>query len=163
MIRGIMTHHDTHRHSEHREAAAQAIRAAGRRVTAQRVLILDALQDLGGHHTVDAIHLRSQELDPSAEMALSTVYRTLDALTEIGLVTLFDDGSGSARYEWVGDDDPHHHLVCVSCGHREEIALESLDAVEDEVRERYGFTANIRHLAIRGQCDGCHQQSRDDS
>lgn len=157
-----MSHHETHLRREHREVAARAIRATGRRVTAQRVLILDALQDLGGHHTVDAIHLRSQELDPTADMALSTVYRTLDALTEIGLVTVFDDGSGSARYEWVGDDDPHHHLVCVSCGHREEIALDSVENVEREVLERHGFAASIRHLAIRGQCDACRRSGETD-
>jgi Fe2+ or Zn2+ uptake regulation protein len=157
-----MSHHETHIRREHREAAARAIRATGRRVTAQRVLILDALQDLGGHHTVDAIHLRSHELDPSADMALSTVYRTLDALTEIGLVTVFDDGTGSARYEWVGDDDPHHHLVCVSCGRREEIVLEALKQVEREVQERHGFSASIRHLAIRGQCEECRRNGEAD-
>lgn len=154
-----MSHHELHHRREHREAAAQAIRATGRRVTAQRVLILDALQDLGGHHTAEAIHLRSQELDPDAEMALSTVYRTLDALTQIGLVAVFDDGTGSARYEWIGDADPHHHLVCVSCGQRSEIALRSLDTVEREVLEDHGFVADIRHLAIRGQCGGCRDES----
>lgn len=148
-----MSHHETgvRRHRE----AAEAIRATGRRVTAQRVLILDVLQDLGGHQTVDAIHARTLELEPHAEMALSTVYRTLDALTEIGLVSVFDDGSGSARYEWTGTGAPHHHLVCVSCGGREEVALGSVHSVEREVREQHGFSASIRHLAIRGLCSAC--------
>lgn len=138
-----------------RDTPEQAIRATGRRMTMQRSKILDALRSLEGHQAADAIYAEVCRHDPRAEMALSTVYRTLDTLVQMGLVAAFDDGTGTVRYEWAGDAQPHHHLVCDDCGHVDEVALDSVPALEHEVDHRHGFAAEIRHLAIRGQCADC--------
>jgi Fur family transcriptional regulator, ferric uptake regulator len=133
----------------------QAIRATGRRLTMQRAKILDALRALDGHQAADAIYAEVARRDPRAEMALSTVYRTLDTLVQMGLVASFDDGTGTMTYEWSGEADPHHHLLCDECGHVKEVPLRSVGDLEAEVEREHGFAAEIRHLAIRGQCAGC--------
>ena len=136
---------------------ADAIRATGRRLTIQRARILDALHRLPGHSTAEQIHLAVAEDTGDAEMALSTVYRNLDALAEMGLVTAFADGGGVTTYEWATAEAPHHHLRCDDCGHTREVELESIEALSAEVQRRYGFAIDLRHMAIRGTCAGCRR------
>jgi Fe2+ or Zn2+ uptake regulation protein len=140
-----------------RAEAEVSLRASGRRVTSQRMLVLEALQALPGHQTVEAIHAWVNEREPT--IALSTIYRTLEALSSVGLVATFDDRAGSTRYEWIPDDE-HHHLVCTECGRRTEVELDAVADVEQEVERRYGFVAEIRHLAIVGACVACQPTGR---
>jgi Fur family ferric uptake transcriptional regulator len=141
-----------------RASAEQAIRATGRRLTMQRAKILDALRALEGHQAADTIYAEVCRRDPRAEMALSTVYRTLDTLVQMGLVASFEEGTGTTTYEWAGESEPHHHLVCDACGRVTEVGLASVEALEAEVERKHGFAAEIRHLAIRGQCAGCRDE-----
>ena len=138
----------------------QVIRATGRRVTMQRAKILRALRGLPGHSTAEQIYARVCEDDPRAEMALSTVYRTLDALAEMEIVTAFIDGGGVATFEWATDETPHHHLLCDGCGHVEEVVLKAVGGLREEVERTHGFAADIRHLAIRGQCARCRAEAK---
>ncbi len=130
----------------------EAIRASGRRLTTQRAQVLAALHDLPGHSTVEQIHARVRDRGGS-EVALSTVYRNLDALVEMGLVGAFTGASGVTTYEWTAE--AHHHLLCDGCGHTQEVAVHALDALAREVRREHGFIADMRHLAIHGRCAGC--------
>ena len=127
-------------------------RASGRRLTTQRAQVLEALHGLHGHSTVEQIHARVRDRGGS-EVALSTVYRNLDALVEMGLVAAFTGASGVTTYEWTAE--AHHHLLCDGCGHTQEVALRALDALAREVRRDHGFAADMRHLAIHGRCAGC--------
>ena len=129
-----------------------AIRASGRRLTTQRAQVLAALHDLPGHSTVEQIHARVRDRGGS-EVALSTVYRNLDALVEMGLVAAFTGASGVTTYEWTAQ--AHHHLLCDGCGHTQEVALHTLYTLAREVRRDHGFVADMRHLAIPGRCAGC--------
>lgn len=132
----------------------EAIRASGRRLTTQRAQVLAALHDLPGHSTVEQIHARVRDCGGS-EVALSTVYRNLDALVAMGLVAAFTGAAGVTTYEWTAE--AHHHLLCDGCGHTQEVALRSLDALAREVTRDHGFTADVRHLAIHGRCAGCRE------
>ncbi|MGE3857758.1 MAG: Fur family transcriptional regulator [Dehalococcoidia bacterium] len=144
-------------HDERR--VAEAIRASGRRLTIQRAKILEALHRLPGHSTAEQIHAAVCEDERDVEMALSTVYRNLDALAEMGLVAAFADGGGVTTYEWAASETPHHHLLCEDCGHSEEVELKSISALSAEVQQEHGFAIDLRHLAIRGHCAGCRQES----
>ena len=130
----------------------EALRASGRRLTTQRAQVLAALHDLPGHSTAEQIHARVRDRGGN-EVALSTVYRNLDALVAMGLVTAFTGASGVTTYEWTAE--AHHHLLCDGCGHTQEVALHALDALAREVRRDHGFAADMRHLAIHGRCAGC--------
>ena len=155
-IRGKSGEH----HVPHDEpSVADAIRASGRRLTIQRAKILEALHRLPGHSTAEQIHAAVCEDDRDVDMALSTVYRNLDTLVEMGLVTAFADGGGVMTYEWPATDAPHHHLLCDGCGHTKEVELDAISALGDEVQRQYGFAIDLRHMAIRGQCARCQQES----
>ncbi|MFA7248285.1 MAG: Fur family transcriptional regulator [Dehalococcoidia bacterium] len=137
---------------------ARAIRASGRRLTIQRAMILRALHQLPGHSTAEQIHARVSADDRSAEMAVSTVYRTLDALADMGLVSASANSAGVTTYEWAAPGTSHHHLICDHCGRAEEVDLASLAALRAEVLREHGFAVDLRHMAMRGTCARCTER-----
>ena len=131
---------------------AAALRARGQRLTPQRLMILDAVRSADGHRTAEEIHAHIGASFPY--ITLATVYRTLDWLRENGLVAATDLGRGQTEYEYTGGRR-HHHLVCLRCGAREEIADDVLLPLAATLRERYHFAARLDHFAIFGLCGTC--------
>ena len=96
---------------------ASRMRDHGFRVTPQRQLILEAIYESGGHTTPEEIYERVHAKAPAVNLA--TIYRTVDFLRELRLITEMHVG-GKTYYEIAGEA-PHHHLVCRRCGHVEQI------------------------------------------
>jgi Fur family ferric uptake transcriptional regulator len=127
------------------------LRAAGLRSTSQRRAVLAALDELG-HATVDELAAHVQRELP--DLSLSTVYRTVEALDEVGLVTHAHLRHGTPTYHRV-DDDPHVHLVCRRCEQVESLPASVAEHFVEAVREASGFEADITHLALHGVCGRC--------
>ncbi|MCW5851039.1 MAG: transcriptional repressor [Anaerolineae bacterium] len=130
------------------------LRQNGLRITPQRVAILEAITDKDGHITADEIFARINPLFPYVD--ISTVYRTLDYLTENGLLNVINLGTGRAEYELVSRP-PHHHLVCRHCKQVISIDGELVQPLRDALLHQYGFAADIRHFAIFGLCRACRE------
>lgn len=139
-------------------APVERLRRLGIRVTPQRILVLEALSQ-GGHQTAEQVQRWVAVRYPG--MNLATVYRTLDMLTEAGLVAQTDLGGGAAAYELVGES-PHHHLICARCGQMTEIDDEAVDELRARLLTTHGFQMRSRHLAIFGLCQSC-RSAEDDS
>src|SRR5919112_4734307 len=88
------------------------LRAKGYRLTPQRQLVLEAVGALG-HATPEEIATRVRHT--ASGVNISTVYRTLELLEDLGLVKHTHLGHGAATYS-VSTDDDHVHLVCRDCG-----------------------------------------------
>lgn len=127
------------------------LRAGGYRLTPARQLVLSAVANLE-HATPDAICAEVQRTASSVN--LSTVYRTLELLEELGLVTHTHLGHGAPTYH-VAAEDKHIHLVCRSCGRVEEADAALADPVVDLLRRETGFEVDVAHFAIYGQCAAC--------
>jgi Fur family ferric uptake transcriptional regulator len=82
------------------------------------------------------------------------VYRTLELLQNLGLVTHTHFDDGIALYH-LAEDSHHQHMVCRRCGDEREIAVEELSQLDQHLRERYGFHADLAHFAIIGTCAAC--------
>ena len=132
--------------------ASAALRAAGQRPTPQRLLILEVIGDADGHVTADEIYQRVQEVYPCINV--STVYRTLESLKDLGIVTETNLGEGRREFE-LRERGQHHHLVCKGCGAVEEIDDAAFAPVRAYALERYGFRAEMEHYAIFGLCRAC--------
>lgn len=132
------------------------LRGAGLRSTAQRRAVLAGLDELG-HATVDqlAAHVRSSV----PEVSLSTVYRTIEALEAVGLVTHTHLSHGAPTYHSV-DDHPHIHVVCSCCGKVQQQPFEVARGLAQQVRERLGFQVDLTHLALHGRCSECARAAR---
>ena len=140
----------------HHTGLIESVRARGYRLTPQREMILEAIH-AGGHMTVDDIYQRVHAKSPAVNLA--TVYRTLDLLKELRLVSAIDTGEGCVCYELSGAQ-PHHHLVCEQCGRTLELDSELLAPLEQELCKRYSFRVNLDHLALFGLCPKCQKPKR---
>jgi Fur family ferric uptake transcriptional regulator len=116
-------------------------------------MILSALHDVEGLVTADEIYQRVQGI--SASVDISTVYRTLDLLQELDLVSCVDPGDDQRRYELLGLHGPHLHLVCQACGRVMGADLEMAQAFGRRLEAAYGFRPALDHLSIPGLCSAC--------
>lgn len=131
---------------------ANYLRRLGYRLTPQRLMVLSSLGASASHVSADEIH--TQVCQRYSHMPISTVYRVLELLEELNLVSRTDLGDGRVRYHLIGDRR-HHHLVCKGCGTIIEMDTSLLAPLEAALRERYGFWASINHFAIFGRCQHC--------
>jgi Fur family ferric uptake transcriptional regulator len=138
--------------SERRDDSLQTtLRARGYRLTAQRQLVLRAVTDLR-HGTPDEICLEVQRT--AGGVNISTVYRTLELLEELGLVTHTHLGHGAPTYHSATDED-HLHLVCRDCGLIIETDVSVADQIVGDLATRHGFVTDVAHFAIFGRCKDC--------
>ena len=131
---------------------AAILRAAGQKVTPQRLMILSALRHAGGHVTAGQLLETARKSYPYVDA--STVYRTLSAARELRLVAETNMGSGDTLYEWLGTHR-HHHLICRRCGQVASLDEEHLDALSTALKRDTGFQADLDHIAIFGTCATC--------
>ena len=124
----------------------------GYRLTPQRIMILSAVEEADSHISAEDICVQVHTQYP--HMNISTVYRTLELLKELGLVTETDMGDGRVRYHSIGKGH-HHHLVCEKCGQIIDMKESNLNPLWAEIRQRYGFKVNMKHLAFFGLCPRC--------
>jgi Fur family ferric uptake transcriptional regulator len=124
----------------------------GYRLTPQRLMILSAIENSDDHISAEEIHAQIVARYPYVN--ISTVYRTLELLEGLGLVTKTDLGEGRVRYH-PADKGHHHHLVCRECGAITDLDEAVLSPVKDILLKEYGFIADLRHLAIFGRCVNC--------
>jgi len=124
----------------------------GYRLTPQRIMILSAIESSDDHISAEEIHAQIVARYP--QVNISTVYRTLELLKRLGLVTETDLGGGKVRYHSV-EKGHHHHLVCQECGAVIDLDESVLSSLKEVLLREYGFRADLRHLAIFGHCVGC--------
>ena len=130
----------------------QILRQNGHRLTPQRMLVIQALHEADKHISAEEIYEQLHNRYPYAN--ISTVYRTLELLKELNLVTEADFGEGRVRYH-VAEKGHHHHLVCHSCGKIIDLEESLIHPLEHTLLQKYGFDADLRHLAISGECSRC--------
>ncbi|UCG55199.1 MAG: transcriptional repressor [Dehalococcoidia bacterium] len=124
----------------------------GYRLTPQRMMILEAVEAANDHISADEIY--SRVCDRYPHLNISTVYRTLELLKELGLVTETDMGDGRVRYHSIKKGH-HHHLVCQNCGCVTDLNEAVLLPLKDTLYKTYNFKADLAHLAIFGRCSSC--------
>lgn len=120
-------------------------------MTAPRRLIVRAFLASGGHITAEELAAVVQAEDP--EIAVSTVYRTMEALEEVGGLHHLHLGHGPAVYHRA--DEAHHHLACEDCGSVVELDDAMVAPFAAELRRRTGFELDARHFAFPGRCSDC--------
>jgi Fur family ferric uptake transcriptional regulator len=133
-----------------------ALKQRGLRMTPQRQLILDAVASLQGHISADQVY--QQVIRQFPDVNVTTVYRTLEVLEELGLMRHTHFHDGVAQFERT-DEAHHHHMVCSRCGADWELDLDLLQPLAVELKRRYGFEADLAHSAIVGLCRGCTTQT----
>lgn len=127
--------------------------AAGGRRTMARQAIVEALVASGSHVTADDVARLVRRRFPSVN--ISTVYRTLDTLEELGVIDHVHLGHGRAIYHLTDED--HQHLVCERCEQVEELPGAKLAPFIRMLDREFGFEVDRRHFAIVGRCRRCRR------
>jgi Fur family transcriptional regulator, ferric uptake regulator len=130
----------------------ELLRESGQRPTPQRLMILSILRHREGHLTAAEILAEVKKEYPYVD--ISTIYRTMNALKELHLISETDLGSGEYSYEWRLADS-HHHLICRQCGTEFSLDSSYLEGMTGRLLKDYGFRAEMDHFAIFGVCKDC--------
>ena len=134
---------------------ATRLHSLGYRLTPQRQLVLQAVEKLG-HATPDEILAEVQQ--HASAVNVSTIYRTLEVLEELGLVRHAHLSDRAPTYHSVTDHE-HFHLVCRNCHRVVSVDPEVVAPLAARLREEQGFVIDVGHLAIFGECVECEDQS----
>ncbi len=131
----------------------ETLRAKGYRLTPQRQLVLDAVTALG-HATPDETAAWVKER--SSAVNISTIYRTLELLEELGLVKHAHLSHGAPTYH-AATAPEHVHLICRECGVVAEVSPEAVAPLVDLLERNQGFVADVGHLTVFGTCASCRE------
>jgi Fur family ferric uptake transcriptional regulator len=138
------------------------IKRVGHRMTAGREAILGILSQSTGHLSAEDIYIKVHAKKPS--IGLTTIYRTLELLVNIGMVAKFDFGDGRARFELLQGPKCvkyHHHIVCTGCSRiieysdfiSEELAI--LETIQQKLSKKYDFLITNHLVQYCGLCAKC--------
>jgi Fur family ferric uptake transcriptional regulator len=134
----------------------EALRRDGLRITRARRAVCEVIAGAHDRHlTAGDIHDLAAAAGPIDQ---STVYRTLDALGDAGLVTHTHMGHGPSVYHLAGRA-AHQHLVCARCGATIDIDQAGIEALLAEITRRTGFVPDPTHFALSGLCRDCVAKS----
>ena len=117
------------------------------RMTSQRQIIIQVIEESDDHPDVDQLYLRSVELDNT--ISIATVYRTVKLLEEAGLIERLEFGDGRSRYEEAGEH--HEHLVDIETGEVHEFYNEELETLKTEIAREMGYELIEHRLELYGK------------
>jgi Fur family peroxide stress response transcriptional regulator len=128
-------------------------RERGLPLTEQRQTVLEEVLELDNHPTADRVHEAVARRDPGVSRA--TVYRALESLARIGVITKACHPGKAIRYD--SRTETHHHLVCLRCDEVIDITDERLDALPVPDTSPYGFEVSDFRVQLRGICRRCRE------
>jgi len=134
----------------------------GHKMTKGRELTMRILAETDKHLSAEDVYLKVHAINNS--VGLTSIYRTLEILVNMGVVSKFDFGDGRARYEMVEgykNSKHHHHLICTSCGRiidysdflKEEKAF--FKKIEGPLSKKHNFRITNHLVQFYGLCDRC--------
>ena len=140
----------------------EKLSARQHKMTPQRQIVLQIFLDHPGEH-LSAEDVHDLLRDKRAEIGLATVYRTLELLSDLGILQKMEFGDGCSRYE-VNDTDPtrhhHHHLICTKCGKVEEFDEDLLESLEAIIKRKTGFVTTDHQVKFFGVCQECQDKEQ---
>jgi Fur family ferric uptake transcriptional regulator len=137
-------------------SCAQELKEKGYRMTPQRMMVVEALHDTDKHVSAEEIYAQVKAKYPYAN--ISTVYRTLELLKELGLVNEIALGDGRVRFH-PAEKGRHHHLVCQKCHRIIDLPESVLAPLENVLSEKHKFKADLKHTAVFGLCSECQEKA----
>ena len=137
-----------------RRRLADALRERGLHLTLQREAIYETVLGCPGHICAEHVLAVANASHPGLRMDKATVYRTLDLLVELGLVSEHECGNGPSQYE-PASRGPHSHLLCERCGRLINLDGDIATEVRERLLARHGFIASLGSHPILGLCGNC--------
>jgi Fur family ferric uptake transcriptional regulator len=135
----------------------EIIKSKGMKYTEQRAVILQILVDLDDHLSAEEVHEIVKREYPEHNIGIATIYRTLNFLEEVELISSISFGKDGKKYE--GNNKKHHdHIICTSCGDIKEFMDDNIEQRQNKVANEMGFQITDHTLQIYGLCSNCQNQ-----
>jgi Fur family ferric uptake transcriptional regulator len=135
------------------EQVGRLLRARGERMTGPRKAVLAVLAASGGHLGAEDVVTGVADVDTRVHRA--SVYRTLDALCDLGVVQHVHIGHGATAYHLVHGRHVHVHAQCNSCGAVVDLPVDVLESAAARMQQEAGFVLDPTHVALSGTCSAC--------
>lgn len=134
----------------------EIIKAKGMKYTEQRAVILQILIDFDDHLSAEEVHEIVKKEYPEYNIGIATIYRTLNFLEEVELISSISFGKDGKKYE--GNNKSHHdHIICTSCGTIQEFLDENIEIRQNKIAQDMGFMISDHTLQIYGICAKCQK------
>jgi Fur family ferric uptake transcriptional regulator len=138
------------------ETVFDHLKASGERLTLSRRLVIAALCQQPGHVSVSDVQARIAA--GGHDLPAPTIYRVLQWLKEVRVVSQTDIGAAGVVYELV-TQPCHHHLICLGCGAVIDLDDSYFAPLRASLCRDFGFAARVEHMAIFGLCPACETLS----
>jgi Fur family ferric uptake transcriptional regulator len=138
------------------ESTLELLRSRGLRMTPQRRAIVAEVMAAKGHISPAVVARRVQERVPGVNP--STIYRTLDVLESLGVLSHAHLESGAEYHR--SSDGQHVHLSCSRCGSQDSLTLEEAGRLKQLIVRHHDFSPDFTHFAISGLCASCQGRGR---
>ncbi len=136
-------------------ALVERLRSAGYKITPPRLAVLEVIEQEGEHLNPNEILEQAKAIHPA--LGRATVYRTLELLTQLGIVRPIYVGESGPTY--IRADGDHHHLVCAQCGRVVDFDQCMADTMTQDLSERFGFRITSHLLEFYGVCADCQSET----
>lgn len=126
------------------------------RMTNQRQVILEEIRKVNIHPTADDVYEMVRKRLP--RISLGTVYRNLEILSTCGLIQKIGPVSSQMRFDGITKN--HYHLRCIYCGKVEDAPIETVDKLENAIREKSDYSIIGHKLEFIGICPRCEEKRK---
>ena len=140
------------------ERAQRVFQQSGMRLTPQRRVILEVLDDTSIHLDAEGVYQLAKDRDP--RISLATVYRTLAALTELGLIHQRHLSRDDQRGYYEIADRQHYHFTCLRCSRVIEFDTPLMTQLQQDIAEEWGVQVIQGRLYLEGYCAVCVDEMR---
>lgn len=136
------------------EELKTVLKNKGMKYTEQRAIILQILLNLDDHLSAEEVHEVVKQQYPDQNIGIATIYRTLNFLEEVDLISSISFGKDGKKYE-SNDNEHHDHIICTSCGEIVEFFDEDIEKKQEEIASKKGFKITDHNMQIYGICAKC--------
>lgn len=133
----------------------ETLRGEGRRVTRQRRLVMEVLEQSRDHLDAETVYARAKARD--TRISLATVYRALAVLKGMGLADGHSLGEDHAHFE-AGRKSPHHHFTCLGCGKVFEFDAPEVNRMSRRLADQAGLRVTEAQVLLKGYCRDCQKR-----
>lgn len=138
------------------EQFKKILKESGLKYTKQREIVLKILYHSDTHYTPEALYMEVKRREPSLNVGIATVYRTLNLLEESEMVTSLSFGTAGKKFELA--NKPHHdHLICKNCGKIIEFENSIIERQQALIAKEHKFKLTGHLMQLYGICEACNQ------
>lgn len=133
------------------------LKSKGMKYTEQRGIILQILLSLDEHLSAEEVQNIVKDKYPEQNIGIATIYRTLNFLEEVNLISSISFGTDGKKFE-CNHEQHHDHIICTSCGKIVEFYDEAIEKKQEKIALKNGFKITDHTMQIYGICQKCQNK-----